>query len=167
MKGWLDVKKRMLLYLILTSCLFLSSCFSGEEQYSAMGFSKSEYTIVEEKEDRDSFHGDGYSYLILDCSANAEKARSIIEDWTPLPLSENLELLMYGGEKDGAYYGYDLAEDVNWPRIEHGVYKFYNRDDHVSDRSDDTEVFRGHSFNISIAMYDLDKDLLYYLRYDT
>ena len=161
------MKKSILLCLILTACLFLSSCFSGEERYSAMGFSKSEYTIVEEKEDRDSFHGDGYSYLILDCSANAEKARSIVEDWTPLPLSENLELLMYGGEKDGAYYGYDLAEDVNWPRIEHGVYKFYDRFDGATDRSDDSELFRRFSFNFSIAMYDLDNDMLYYYRLDT
>ena len=132
-----------------------------------MGFSKSEYTIVEEEDTHGGFLGDGYYHLILDCSSNAAKARSIVEDWTPLPLSPNLEYMMYGEEIGGISYDSYLAEEVHWPRIEHGVYKFYDRFDSATDRSDDSELFRRSSYNFSIAMYDLDKDLLYYCRYDT
>ena len=132
-----------------------------------MGFSKSEYTIVEEEDTHGGFLGDGYYYLILDCSANAAKARSIVEDWTPLPLSLNLELIMYGGDIGGVSYDYHLAEEAHWPRVEHGVYKFYDRSDEAADRSDDSELFRRFSFNFSIAMYDLDNDMLYYCRLDT
>ena len=50
------------------------------------------------------FLGDGTYYLILDCSERKEQATELIKDWKPLPLTENLQLIMYGGEKNGVSY---------------------------------------------------------------
>ena len=63
------------------------------------GFHKSDFKVVEEHDTHGGFHGDGSYYLILDCTNNKEKALKNLADWPELPLSKNLELIMYGGEK--------------------------------------------------------------------
>ena len=151
-------KKIGLLIAVLVLCIVLSGCGFGANRHQLyMGFDKSEYTIVAE--------GDGSYYLILDCSSNAEKALDIAREWNPMPLSENLNLIMYGGVRDGVTYGYELAEEAHWPIIEHGYYKFI--DEQSDDPADDSGLFGRYSFNFEIAAYDTDTNLFYYFRFDT
>ena len=74
---------------------------------------------------------------------------------------------MYGGEKNGVSYAYDLAEEAHWPIINNGVYKFVDRHSEAVDKSDDASLFERHSYNFSIAAYDLDTNILYYFEFDT
>lgn len=104
---------------------------------------------------------------ILDCSGNKEKALENLSNWTQLPLSENLNLIMYGGERDGISYGYNLAEKAKIPAVENGYYYFYDRHSKSTDSSDDSELFSRASFNFSIAVYDSDTDKMYYFDFDT
>ena len=151
---------------IITLAAVLAGCGYGKNDHHVlMGFDTSEYTVVEEEDSHGGFHGDGSYYLILDCSANPEKALSIVSEWSPMPLSENLNLIMYGGEKDGVTYVFKLAEEAHWPMIEHGYYKFY--DEQAGDPADDAGVFERHSFNFKIAAYDTDRNIFYYFRFDT
>ena len=153
---------------VLLIAVLFSSCRLplSRNNKSVMGFNPSAFSVVEER-DTHGFLGDGDYYLILDCSSNADEARKIIEDWKPLPLSENLQLIMYGGEKNGMQYGYDLAQNAHWPRIEHGYYQFVDRHSESKNPGDDSELFDRYSFNFEIAVYDLDSDYLYYYRFDT
>ncbi len=105
------------------------------------------------------------NYLELDCSGNRKKALENIADWKKLPLTENIQLLMYGGEREGHFYRYNLAEEANIPEIKNGYYYFYDRYANIEDREDDTHVFRS-SFNFSLAFYDMDTDKLYLLEED-
>ena len=149
-------KKIGLLIAVLVLCIVLSGCGFGANRHQLyMGFDKSEYTIVAEED----------TYLILDCSSNAEKALDIAREWNPMPLSENLNLIMYGGVRDGMTYGYELAEEAHWPKIEHGYYKFI--DEQSDDPADDSGLFGRYSFNFEIAAYDTDTNLFYYFRFDT
>jgi len=149
-------KKIGLLIAVLVLCIVLSGCGFGANRHQLyMGFDKSEYTIVAEED----------NYLILDCSSNAEKALDIAREWNPMPLSENLNLIMYGGVRDGVTYGYELAEEAHWPIIEHGYYKFI--DEQSDDPADDSGLFGRYSFNFEIAAYDTDTNLFYYFRFDT
>lgn len=149
-------KKIGLLIAVLVLCIVLSGCGFGANRHQLyMGFDKSEYTIVAEED----------NYLILDCSSNAEKALDIAREWNPMPLSENLNLIMYGGERDGMTYEYELAEEAHWPKIEHGYYKFI--DEQSDDPADDSGLFGRYSFNFEIAAYDTDTNLFYYFRFDT
>ena len=92
----------------------------------------------------------------------------LIEDWKQLPLTENLQIIMYGGEKDGISYAPKLPEEAHWPIISNGVYKFVDRySEFVADRSDDANLFDRHSYNFSVAVYDFDTDKLYYFEFDT
>ena len=152
------MRKKMigLLIAVLVLCIVLSGCGFGANRHQLyMGFDKSEYTIVAEED----------NYLILDCSSNAEKALDIAREWNPMPLSENLNLIMYGGVRDGMTYGYELAEEAHWPKIEHGYYKFI--DEQSDDPADDSGLFGRYSFNFEIAAYDTDTNLFYYFRFDT
>lgn len=161
--------KRILSFLCVTLfCISLSSCDPTENTLSKhFAFEVSDFTVLEENDTHGGFHGDGSYYLILDCSQNAEKARNIVKNWNSLPLSENLHLVMFGGEKDGINYGYDFAEEAKWPAIKNGVYKFVDRHAESKDSSDDSQLFDRYSFNFSIAVYDLDSDILYYFEMDT
>ncbi len=143
----------------------LSEYLVGNQKY--FGFKKSEFTVVEELDTHGGFHGDGSYYLILDCSDNRDKAMKILKDWKELPFSENLSLVMYGGEKDGKSYGYNLAEKAKIPKVENGYYYFKDRHSESKDSEDDTDLFNRSSFNFSIAIYDSDTDTMYYFEFDT
>ncbi len=131
------------------------------------GFTKKDFSVVEEFEDYGGFPVDGSHYLILDCSGNKQKALEIIKDWNKLPLSENLSLAMYGGEKDGVIYGYELAKEAHMPKIENGYYIFEDSQLKGKDKSDDSELLNRYSFNFEIAVYDCDTDRMYYFEFDT
>lgn len=145
----------------------LSSCLTSLQPDNYFGFSKQSFVVVEEKDTHGGFVGDGAYYLILDCSDNTEDALSIVADWNELPLSENLNLIMYGGEKDGVTYGYDLSEEAHMPVIENGYYYFEDRHSEAKDATDDSELFSRASYNFSLAVYDSDTNRLYYFEFDT
>ena len=151
--------------IIFLCCFVLNSCTLFQSKY--FGFKTDDFRIIDEKDTHGGFHGDGTYYLILDCSGNKEKARDITKEWKPLPLSENLSLIMYGGEKGNKIYGFNLAEEAHFPVINNGVYKFVDRHSESKNRSDDSDLFDRYSFNFSIAIYDLDNDMLYYFEFDT
>ena len=131
------------------------------------GFTKKDFSVIEELDTHGGFPVDGSHYLILDCSDNKQKALEIIKDWNKLPLSENLNLVMYGGEKDGVIYGYELAKEAHIPKIENGYYIFVDSQAKGKDNGDDSELFNRYSLNFEIAIYDCDTDRMYYFEFDT
>ena len=149
-------------------CVVFSACGITESPRTAcFGFEITEFTVVEEKDTHGGFLGDGCYYLILDCSQNRSQAHKVINEWEELPLSENLDLAMYGGERNGVTYGLNFAEVAHWPTINNGVYKFIDRHSESVNEADDTNLLSRYSFNFSIAVYDLDTDTLYYFEMDT
>lgn len=145
--------------------LLVATKVTVEETY--FGFSKDDFIVEEETDTHGGFHGDGSYYLMLDCSENREKALENVKGWKELPLSKNLNLIMYGGEKDGMTYGYNLAEEAKIPEIENGYYYFCDRHSESIDSSDDANLLSRTSFNFTLAIYDSDTDRMYYLEFDT
>jgi len=121
------------------------------------GFAKRDFVVVEEVDTHGGFHGDGTYCLILDCSENREKALEIVQDWNSLPLTDTLESLLYKSTSD----------EITVPKIENGYYIFIDRSSESVDRTDDSEVLRRYSVNVSFAVYDLDTDRLYCVVIDT
>ena len=153
---------------VVTVCLMFACCNrAGSEQTAYFGFQASVFPVIDEKDTHGGFHGDGFYYLLLDCSEKTEEAKALIKDWKPLPLTENLQLIMYGGEKNGVSYGYYLAEKAHWPVINNGVYKFLDRYPDAVDEAEDRDLFNRNSYNFSVAVYDLDTNILYYFEFDT
>ena len=161
------MKKAFSFIICLAIMLNLVACSSGTAAQNYFGFSKKDFTVTEEVDTHGGFHGDGSYYLILDCSENKEKALENMSGWNELPLSENLDLIMYGGEKDGKTYSYNLAEEANIPKIENGYYCFRDRHSESTDSSDDSKLFDRYSFNFSVALYNSDTDMMYFFKFDT
>jgi hypothetical protein len=165
------MRYKKLLTATIIVCIIFSSCSTvGSGQNDYFGFKTSVFTVVDEKDTHGGFHGDGDYYLILDCSEKAEQAKELIDGWKPLPLTENLQRIMNmtcSGEEDGVYYSKTLTEIAHWPIIENGVYKFIDRHTDAIDETDDTDLFNRYSYNFSIAVYDLDANMLYYFECDT
>lgn len=154
------------LALALSACT-LNPMSSWPATLSNFGFSEGDFTVISEDDSHGGFHGDGDSLIVLDCSGNSDKAVQIVSDWNALPLSENLQLIMYGGEKDGVNYAYNLAEEAGIPVVTNGCYRFCDRHSQSSNSTDDSELLSRSSFNFSLAIYDADTDTLYYYEFDT
>lgn len=121
--------------------------------------------IVQGKDTHSDFLGDGEKLVVYDCSQ--EDILPQIKNWKTLPLSENLNLMMYGGEKEGVTYLYNLASENNIPYIEEGYYYFLNENPESISINGDKNLFNAHSFNFTIMLYDLSTNFIYYFKYDT
>ncbi len=174
-KTWNDKKFSIKSFLPIAHCLLaLIYLFSLkptsdyiDKTTEHFGFTKRDFTVVEELDTHGGFLGDGSYYLILDCSNNKEQALDEVKCWKKLPLSENLNLIMYGGEKDGVTYGYELAKEAHMPKISNGYYMFEDRHSESKDSKNDSDLLDRHSSNFSVAIYDCDTDRLYYFEFDT
>ena len=164
-KTFLPFVHCLIALLFLLSLDPIGDYISNREEH--FGFAKKDFAVVEELDTHGGFVGDGSYYLILDCSNNKEEALKKVEGWDKLPLSENLNLIMYGGEKDGVEYGYKLAEEAHIPKVENGYYMFEDREPESKDSKDDSELFDRHSYNFSLGVYDCDTDKMYYFEFDT
>ena len=82
-------------------------------------------------------------------------------------LSENPDIIMYGGELDGITYSYAAAEEAHIPKITNGYYMFKDRHSESKDLADDSELLNRYSYNFSIAVYDSDADRVYFFDFDT
>lgn len=129
------------------------------------GFTKKDFSVIEELDTHGGFQGEGSHYLILDCSDNKEKALEIVRDWKKLPLSKNLNHIMYGEEDIN--FEINLAEEAHIPKIDNGYYIFVDSQAEGKDNGDDSELFNRYSFNFEIAIYDCDTDRMYYFEFDT
>lgn len=153
--------------LLLSLLLLLAAMFyDGTAEQTAFGLAPEDYTVVTETDSHGGFLGDGLYTLVLDCGQNRDRALETVEGWKPLPLSEPLRLMMYGGEKDGTVYDY-LGEESLLPEIENGWYFFEDRHSESRDPADDAPLLDRYSFNFSLAVYDADTDILYYFALDT
>ena len=158
---------RLIIATIIVCIVFSSCATAGSGQADYFGFKTSVFPVVEEKDTHGGFLGDGSYYLILDCSEKQAEAAGLIQDWKPLPLTENIQTLMYGGVIMGVSYDNRLAEEAHWPVFNNGVYKFVDRHAEAVDKSDDANLLSRYSYNFSVAVYDLDTNRLYYFEYDT
>lgn len=167
------MKKLRLLVLIVALAYGLAGCVLFPPHSTAFNIERitgvdiGKCEIVQNTNTHGGFHGDGETSIIIDCKENKDEIMSQVTKWKPLPLSENLQLIMYGGTKDGVTYGYLLAEEANIPMIESGYYYFIDRQSKAQDKYSDEALFDRYSFNFSLALYDTETDLMYFYEFDT
>ena len=148
--------------------LTVAGCANQTDALMArFGIDWRDYAVVSEMDTHGGFHGDGLYILELDCSGNREKALDVAKEWHALPLSENLSLLLYGGERDGVTYEYVLDEGFQMPSVQNGWYRFIDRHSERTDPADDGVLLDRASMNFSLAVYDSEADRLYVVEYDT
>lgn len=120
-------------------------------------------TVVESFDDHSGFHGDGTRYAVLSFEDDElEQVISAPGGWHVLPLTENLQVLVYGTATETTATGPFIGTVI--PEVKSGYYYFYDRQ---GDTSEDAQVLTRPSFNYTIAIYDADADRLFYCEYDT
>lgn len=120
--------------------------------------------IESDKDSHTGFLGDGETLVTIDCSQNKDEILNQISGWNKLPLTENLQIVMYG---DNEGNGYRLAYENGIPEITDGYYKFINRHDEAKSKSSDSGMLEAYSMNFTLALYDSETDIMYYYEFDS
>ena len=163
--------KRFSFFLVLCLLLALSACSSKvcyqEYVQDFYDLDISGSTIISEEDTHGGFLGDGALMVKFDCTDISDSVLLQLESWNELPLTENLQLIMYGGTRNGVVYAYNLAEEYGLPEITSGCYFFWDRHSKAADPRNDQELFDRPSYNFSLAVYDYDTSILYLFEFDT
>jgi hypothetical protein len=165
------------LIILIIFATLLSSCSATDEidKGKAMIAEDLGVTLPEDVEvmmiDNKGFNGDGellFTVLIGEENNDAFiKEINTLNTWQIYPLSDNLNLVMYGGTLGNTTYSYEFATELGIPKIENGYWIFKDRNNETVDFKDDSKLFTRPSFNFTLAMYDADNYVLYYFREDT
>lgn len=160
-----------LLLLGLTACGSECSDNSLKEISRNLGTDVGGGEIVSQSDNHGGFHGDGTTVVEIQFtdSAFAEQMEENGE-WNALPLTENLTALVYGIHNEDSsigpmIHGGDCIPVI--PEIENGYYYFLDRHSQSTNPKDDSGVLDRASYNFTIAIFDTDQQILYYMELDT
>lgn len=173
------MKRTTLPALLLCIMLMLTGCEGHtlkKEASRALQLDLSSGTVMAESDTHGGFLGDGISFLKLAFPDDA-LAGAIAADpaWNPLPLSDLTTALLYGitTEQDGASmsWGPYLTDGDGHPLVETAVetgwYRFIDRHSQSQDPAEESGVLERGSLNFTLALYDAERNELYYLTMDT
>ena len=170
-------KKRLIIIVCVILLIFLILYFVNKpEKLSTVEYIKQEIfvdvsgcNIEIDNDEHWGFLGDGDYYVKLDCSDDYVNINNQINEWKQLPLTQNLYYKMYGREdtENITYVGDGIASELGIPEIKNGYYKFIDRHRETIDPTNDSALFDRYSYNFTLALYDLDTNILYYYELDT
>lgn len=172
------MKRNLFFPLLLCLALALAGCAPSAWQQAAetLSLDLSAGTVLLDTDTHGGFLGDGTSCLKLAFPDDA-LAGVLAADpaWKPFPLSDVTTALVYGRtvEQDGASmtWGPCLIDGDGQPlvdpAVENGWYRFIDRHSQSHDPADESRVLERGSLNFTLALYDADRNELYYLTLDT
>lgn len=129
-----------------------------------LGVSAQRGTVLSH-EDTHGAMSDGHTFTVVSFSDD-RCLHSLQGNWNPLPMTENLSVLIYGSKMRGPALT-DEEGKCCIPVIEEGYYIFRDRHPKATDPTSDFEIFRRASFNYTIGLYDTGTNTLYYFKEDT
>lgn len=159
------MKKAVLPLILLIVCLVYFGFSRRESQIKRRtGVDISGANLVSEY-DTHSGNGDGVSCLIYD-TKSTDIDRQIIqnEKWSPLPADDTVHTLLWGMSDENSKTGPYLFDEKEQPLVsytDNGYYILIDR------HSAPGNILERGSFNLTIALYDADRQLMYYCKLDT
>ena len=165
---------RRMMVLMLLMIFSLVGCGKKDIQSNiseSLEIDVSKGTVLTNSDSHGGFHGDGM--LFQQISFEDSKLSDEIKDndsWKPMPLSQNMEALVYGIEEGTSSIGPYLTDESGntiIPDIQNGYYYFYDRHSETKDPYSDKDILDRASFNFTLALYDSDNHVLYYVEFDT
>ena len=161
--------------IIIGSILVLPLFFKTNEKYHFDDIEEKTNTsfktckIISSKDTHGGFLGDGIKETIYKCDKTFDTS-GIKRNWKKLPFSENLNIKLYGGTiKNGIQY--PEKEDYPIPKIKNGYYYFidqYSREyKDIKNIYSDEKLLNRYSYNFTLTVYDIDKNILYFYELDT
>lgn len=165
------MKKMVLLLLIIFSLVGCGKKDIQSDISDSIGIDVSKGTVLTDSDSHGGFHGDGmmFQQILFEDSDLSDEIKDN-GNWNPMPLSENIEALVYGIEEGTSSIGPFLTDesgDPIIPDIQNGYYYFYDRHSESKEPLSDEDVLSRASFNFTLAVYDSDDHILYYVEFDT
>ncbi len=162
--------KRMMF--LLLALLFLMGCGADSSSCSSNAMKKelsricgvdlTHAVVLEGMDTHGGFQGEGTSY----CKLRFSEAPQLGEGWKELPTSETVTALAYGIQTEHSIIGPYIPEGLI-PEVENGCYFFLDQHSESEDPWDDSLVLERYSRNFTLAIYDEDTNILYYVEEDT
>ena len=176
------MKKQRILSMMAALALLLSACGGGsarsvqDEIAGALDLDLSGCEVVSSWDDHGGFHGDGTAFVEMKCSGGGVLDQ-IIEDsnWKAFPLDGTAQSLVYGvteqtGTEETGIMVYQTGPyltgeegDPLVPEIREGYYRLIDR--HA--KAGETDLLDRASLNFTLALYDTERDTLYFCEMDT
>ena len=167
------MKKRFIATLLVLGVL-LTGCTVMNTQKEIAAAVEAELPRAEEISSKDShggFQGDGLEVTVLQFESDVIGPQlEGSAGWHRLPLSQPMQILLYGVETDQESDGPYLSDDRGMPllpQVEHGYYFFRDRHSESTDPYDDSAIYDRYSFNLTAAVFDTDTNRLYFVSFDT
>lgn len=165
---------RRIIVLMLLMIFSLVGCGEKDIQgdiSESLGIDVRKGTVLMDSDSHGGFHGDGmlFQKILFEDSKFSDEIKDN-DGWKPMPLSKNMEALVYGIEEATSRIGPYLTDesgDTIVPDIQNGYYYFYDRHSESKDPYSDKDIFNRASFNFTLAIYDFDNHVLYYVEFDT
>lgn len=167
----LSLLEKALMYLLVVLA-FLEQLFAAplgnqplptERVGADLDLDISQGVVLEDWDTHGGFLGDGLTYISIRFTPEqAPEDQMQPPYWHPLPLSQNLDTVLYSGR-----FLRNAHEGLLLPPIKNGFYYFRDRHSQSVDDTDDTPLFSQGSFNFTLAVYDSDAKTLHYIAYDT
>lgn len=170
-KRWYIVLMISVLLFALCGCCGKNTDSSLHDISKMIGVDISSGEVLSESDSHGGFHGDGTAVVEIQFTDTALSEQiEENEEWNPLPLTETLTALVYGIQTENSSVGPMIHDGDGTPLIpvvENGYYFFWDRHSESTDPKDDSGVLGRGSYNFTIAIFDADHQILYYLELDT
>lgn len=169
------MKRIISLMLLIIALLSISSCtlFTSLSDLEFLSSKLNNLDITNGeilcfKDTHGGFLGDGECYAEVKFSDNSVSDK-IKNEWHKLPLTDNLNTVIYGGEVETEFGPGTVLSfvDDKIPVIKNGYYYFEDRHSDSKNKKDDSDIFNRYSYNFTVAIYDSDTHTLYFYALDT
>lgn len=145
-----------IIYIIYLHTLYDYNFYSSLIEISIPMFAK-----MEEKDTHGGFHGDGEAFVkVYFSDKQVEKFIRKIEknkNWSKLPMNEILQNCISN----------NITDESSVQIIENGYWFFIDRHSETTDKYNYNEIFNRASSNYSIAIFDIESNVLYIYSLDT
>ena len=161
MKKFLKRACLIILLSIISYIIYLQTLYDYNFYSSLIEIPIPIFVKMEEKDTHGGFHGDGETLVkVFFSDKQAEKfIRKIDKNihWDKLPMKDILQTCINN----------NITDEISVPIIENGYWFFLDRHSKATDKYNYNDMFDRASSNYSIAIFDIDSNVLYIYSLDT
>ena len=160
-KNFFKISFLIIFLLIIIYIIYLHTFYNYNFYSSLIETQIPIFAKMEEKDTHGGFHGDGETlakvYFSDEQAQKFMKNISNCSHWNEFPIPETLQNCAYNS----------IDEEMKLPSINNGYWFFLDRHSKATDKYNYNEMSGRASSNYSIAVFDIDSNILYIYSLDT
>ena len=162
-KGIIMKKNTLFILLILCGMFLICGCGRNIKKLGeSIEFNTSNCKVENEIDTHGGFLGDGEYFAKITCS----KIEELSTHWKELPVSSLIDYPTKMKTCTGNGCN-DIYDRFNIPNIKNGYYYFHDRHSLATNEYSDLGLNNRSSWNFTLAILDIDTNIIYYYELDT